>query len=230
MNMRRRPVRMIFIPVIVSMTIMLASAVVSGHESRNVGGVDLLVGWMTEPAYEGILNGVDFRVSRASESDHDSGNGHGHSGNAVEGLEDTVQVEITHDPSGTSRVFDLRAVWGSPGEYTADLLPTAPGGYEFRFFGTIEGMELDEVFGSASLGGGFNDVVSSVDMQFPEPRPEPREIESAVRGALGTAERAEQRAVESAERISGVNTLAIIALVIAIVSTVGTVLVGLKRR
>lgn len=210
--------------------LLLAGTIVTAHESRQVGEYDLVVGWINEPAYEGMRNGVDFRVSRASETDH--GDDHGHDGDesAVEGLDETVQVEITHEPSGTARVFDLRALWGSPGNYTADVLPTAPGGYEFRFFGTIEGMELDETFVSASLGGGFNDVVSSMDIQFPEQRPELREVEAALRGALGTSERAEQRAVEASESVSGVRTLAVIAIVLSVAAAGGMFLVGLKKR
>ena len=58
---------------------------------------------------------------------------------AVEGLQDTLQVEVTHMPSSVSKVMNLRTVFNDPGHYAADLIPTSPGHYRFRFFGTIEG-------------------------------------------------------------------------------------------
>lgn len=220
------------IVVIVAAIYALSASIAFAHESRRVGEYELLAGWMQEPAYEGLKNGVDFRVTRADEHSHDDGHGHGHgdAAAAIEGLEDTVEVEVTHEPSGTSKVFALRGLWGQPGRYTADVIPTRPGAYEFRFFGRIEGMEIDEAFGSASLGGGFDDVVSSGGIHFPERLAEAREIESAVRGALSTAESAAASAAAAEQRLAGVNTLAIIALVIALVSAVGTALLALRKR
>ena len=78
-----------------------------------------------EPAYEGQKNGVSLRVTKRDSITE-----------PVEGLEDTLQVEVTHLPSDTSREMPLRTIFGDPGHYTADLIPTAPGHYRFRFFGT----------------------------------------------------------------------------------------------
>lgn len=199
------------------------------HESRRVGDYDLLVGWIDEPAYEGMKNGVDFRVTRASD---DNGHGHNHNGDdaGVEGLEDSLEVEISHEPSGTSQAFSLRAVWGQPGHYTADVLPTRPGAYEFRFFGAIGDVELDETFVSESLGGGFDDIVSSADIHFPERQPEIRELEEVARSALSSSQAAEASAGEASDRIAGANTIAIAALVIAIVSAIGTAFLGFRKR
>ncbi len=208
---------------------LLTLPIAFAHESRQVGDYDLLVGWMEEPAYEGMRNGVDFRVTRAS--DH---NGHGHNDNGddagVEGLEDSLEVEITHEPSGTSEVFSLRAVWGQPGHYTADVLPTRSGAYEFRFFGTVGDVELDETFVSESLGGGFDDIVSSADIHFPERQPEIRELEEVARSALSSSQAAEASAGEASDRIAGANTIAIVALVLAIVSAIGTAFFGFRKR
>jgi hypothetical protein len=97
-------------------------------------------------------------------------------GEPVTGLQDTVQVEVTFAETGTSRVMDLRALFGQPGRYTADVIPTRPGAYVLRFFGTIDGVEIDETFQPYSMGGGFNDVASSVEIHFPEAMPSMREI------------------------------------------------------
>ena len=63
----------------------------------------------------------------------------------VTGLEDTLEVEVTHVASAQSTVMALAPLFGRPGAYTADFIPTQPGAYRFRFFGSIEGQPFDEV-------------------------------------------------------------------------------------
>ena len=142
----------------------------------------------------------------------------------VEGLEESLQVEVTHVGTGASRVFDLEAVWGDPGHYVAGLIPTASGVYEFRVFGTVEGMDIDETFASLGGGGGFDDIQSSAELQFPEQLPETREIVGAVQGARDIAQQAQDAALAAqAGETGGGNVLAIVALVIGIVgATLGT--------
>jgi hypothetical protein len=189
----------------------LVSAPLFAHEGREVGQYHLVVGFMEEPALEGLKNGVSLAVSRENEE-------------PVEGLEETLQVEVTHVPSGTSKTMNLRTVFGDPGHYTADLIPTAPGQYRFRFFGAIEGMEVDETFESGP--DTFSDIESSQELQFPEPLPAVREIEGAVRGTQATAQEAQDTA-------SSASTLAIIGMVlgaVAIASGIGGIALGLRRR
>ena len=136
----------------------------------------------------------------------------------VEGLEGAIQVEVTHAASGANRTLDLIAVFGEPGHYVAHLIPTASGVYEFRVFGSIEGMAIDEIFVSKGAGGGFDDIRSSAGLHFPEELPELREIESGVRGALDTAQQAQDAAL-AAQQDSG-NALSIVALIVGIVGVV----------
>jgi hypothetical protein len=168
-------------------------SVAQAHERRDVGPYQFVAGWIVEPAFEGLKNGVDLRVLR--------------DGQPVEGVEQTLQVEVTHEPSGESRVFDLRTIFGDPGHYTADLIPTAAGPYQMRFFGSIEGREVDETFVSRSLGGGFNDMESARELQFPQRLPEVRELEGVTRGAQDAAFAAEDAA-------AGARMLAIAALAV----------------
>jgi hypothetical protein len=156
----------------------------------------------------------------------------------VEGLEGSLQLEVTHVSSDVSRTFDLEAIWGDPGHYVAGLIPTASGIYEFRFFGTIEGTTIDETFVSQGGGGDFNDIQSSGEIQFPVQLPEIREIESGARGALSAAQEAQdialaaQNAATSADGDGG-NALTIVALIIGLVGSVlgaGGVFLGLRRR
>ena len=137
----------------------------------------------------------------------------------VEGLEETLRVEITYVPTGESRLLELRAVAEHSGRYIADLIPTAQGVYELRVFGSIEGNSVDETFVSYGGGGGFSDVLPASDLQFPVQLPEVREIEGAVRGALDTAQQAQNAALaaQSASATNGSssgNTLGIIGIVL----------------
>ena len=150
----------------------------------------------------------------------------------VDGLEGSISVEVRHVASGETRVLDLEAVAGDPGHYIAGLVPTAPGVYEFRVFGDLEGAQVDETFVSAGAGGGFDDVRTSAELQFPVVLPEVREIESGVRGALQTAQQAHDAAL-AAQNEQGSNVLAIIALVVGIIGAVlgtGGIYFGLRSR
>ena len=146
----------------------------------------------------------------------------------VEGLGDSLQVEVTHAASGASKTLELLAVFGDPGHYVGGMIPTAPGVYEFRVFGEVEGMAVDETFVSMGGGGGFDDIRSSEGLQFPEQLPELREIESGVRGAIATAQLAQDTALAAPG-----NGLAIAALVVGIAGVVlgsGGLLIAMRGR
>ena len=231
------------IAAVLSLTIGSALA----HEGREVGEYRFVVGWLDEPTYEGMKNGVELSVTRIGQT---AQTGHGHDSKdsvqsmsmemdghreevPVEGLEETLQVEVTHVPSEASRVVNLRAVLNEPGSYAADLIPTAPGVYEFRVFGAAEGATIDETFVSRGGGGGFDDVHSTADLQFPERLPEVREIESAVRGALSMSQQAQDSALQADDDASAANTLAISAIVLGVLgiaSGVGGFVAAMRRR
>ena len=156
----------------------------------------------------------------------------------VEGLEQTLQVEVTHVPTNASRVMDLRAVFEKPGNYAADLIPTAQGVYEIRVFGTIEGNEVDETFISQGGGGGFSDVLPASDLHFPEPLTGNRELEGAVRGALDTAQQAQDTALSAQEAAiangnSATGTLAVLGIIlggVGLVSGAGSLILVIRKR
>ena len=183
---------------------------------------------------QGHENGGDEEP--AAEPPGASANGHGGGMVPVSGLQDTLQVEVTHPATGVSRVVDLRAVPEAPGHYRSDLIPTAPGVYVFRVFGSIEGAGVDETFPSMGAGGQFDDIRSAVDLQFPHALPAVRELESAVRGALDTARQAQDAALAASADEGGgssTNILAVVAIVLGalgIASGVGAVMLSLRRR
>ncbi len=190
----------------------LVTGTVFAHEGRDVEGYNFVVGWVEEPAYEGLKNGVEIRVTKAASGSH---GGHGEASEmvGVEGLGETLRVEVTHVATDASKVLSLYPTRGVPGRYTAVLIPTSPGVYQFSVRGTVEGTQIDESFLSKGGGGGFDDIRSAADLQFPETLPQIRELESAVRGALETAQRAQDTALAaSQEDEDTVSALLIVAM------------------
>ena len=190
----------------------LATGTVFAHEGRDVEGYNFVVGWVEEPAYEGLKNGVEIRVTKAASGSH---GGHGEASEmvGVEGLGETLRVEVIHVATEASKILSLYPTRGVPGRYTAVLIPTSPGVYQFSVRGTVEGTQIDESFLSKGGGGGFDDIRSAADLQFPETLPQIRELESAVRGALETAQRAQDTALAaSQEDEDPVSALLIVAM------------------
>ncbi|MEW5989631.1 MAG: hypothetical protein AB1791_23640 [Chloroflexota bacterium] len=164
------------------------------HEGREVGEYVFVVGFLNEPAIEGEKNAASLRVSHHDNEDE-----------GVEGLEETLQLEVTHVDSGVSRTFALESVFEDPGHYKADFIPTAPGAYRFRFFGAVGEAAVDETFESGE--GTFSFVETAADLQFPVAVAQMREVEGAARGAQDVALQA-QAAVQST------TTLATIGLIL----------------
>ena len=195
---------------------MLTAGAALAHEQRVIGPYTLVVGFAVEPAFEGQKNGVDLRVSE----------GEGEASAPVEGLQQMLQVEVTHLESGISQVMPLRAVFGSPGRYTNDWIPSMPGPYRFRFFGTIDDMSIDETFESGP--DTFGSVEPAAKLYFPEAVPAARELEGAARGAQEAADEALSLAASGASQVQTLQIVAIAAIMLALVAVVAS-LVALRR-
>jgi hypothetical protein len=128
--------------------LLLASAV-AAHEVREVSGYQLVVGFIDEPVYTNQKSGLEFQVTR--------------NGEPVEGLEETLNAEVTFD--GERRELPLTGRFGAPGWYESVFFPTAAGPYTFRISGQIEDQEIDESFTSSP--DGFNEVQDATGGQFP---------------------------------------------------------------
>ena len=220
-----------------------ASAPVFAHEDREAGEYRLVVGFMFEPAYEGEKNAISLRVTREGEHHEVNTEDEGHHATeageegdgqsapilvGVEGVQNSLQVEVTHVPSNATKTMSLRAVFNEPGHYAADLIPTSPGHYRFRFFGKIDDEPLDAVFDSRAGGGDFDDVQVASAIHFPQPVASVRELESVIRGVQKTAQQAQTAADDS----SGV-TLGIIGIVLGALGTAiggGAVLMTARNR
>jgi len=133
------------------------------HERRTVGTVQMVVGWLNEPAYAGFLNAVQLRVSDDSGPITDVGDG--------------LKVEVSF---GDQKVgpLALAPAFGSPGEYRAPMVPSRPGVYTFRFVGTVKGQQVDQAFTSSDKT--FESPKETTDIEFPAKDPSRAQLATRV--------------------------------------------------
>ncbi|HVF36276.1 MAG TPA: hypothetical protein VND91_13215, partial [Candidatus Saccharimonadia bacterium] len=138
------------------------------HERRTVGPYQLVVGWLDEPAFAGIANAVDLRVTdtRATPA------------SAVEGLERTLSVEVFQGGLTTPFASTFRARFGVPGGYAADIVPTRAGSYRFVITGRIGDLNVNETFESGP--GRFDEVRAQGALQYPVQVPAGADLGSAI--------------------------------------------------
>ena len=84
----------------------------------------------------------------------------------VPGLAETLQVKVTHVETDASRVLALYPDHGEVGRYTAHFIPTEPGAYQVRVFGSVEREPVNEYFDSGSAPGDLTDVRPSEDLEL----------------------------------------------------------------
>ena len=109
----------------------------AAHERRTVGPYQLVVGWLNEPAYVGLMNSLDLRVTDTRVTP----------AKAVEGLEKTLTVDLR--TGGLAPLpLTVTARFGAPGAYNGYVMPTATGTYIFTIKGKIESLDVNEKFES----------------------------------------------------------------------------------
>jgi hypothetical protein len=206
---------------------LVAAAPAAAHVVEHAGPFTLEIGWQNEPTYVGAPNGIQVIV-------------HGAGDKPVTDLKtDDLKVvvstggqqsdELTFDPG-----FDLEEGFGTPGEYNAAILPTAPGDYTFHLTGAIKSTKVDLTVTSSDKT--FDSVKGTSDIEFPTKLPTLPEIvtrldrldarvaapaggptQAAVDAAQATAADARQAADRALVAGLGVGALGVVAAVAAIV-------------
>ncbi|MDP8938234.1 MAG: hypothetical protein M3O23_10995 [Actinomycetota bacterium] len=168
-----------------------------GHEEAAVGGFRLAVGWGDEPAYTGVMNGVQVTISEAD------------SGAPVTDVGDSLKVEVIKGSDRITLPLDANFGGGSgtPGDYRARLTPTRPGTYTFRFFGTIRGQAVDQSFTSSQTT--FDEVEDAASVQFPAKDPSTGQLATRVDRE---SSRLDTRTDAVEERADGARTLAMVGV------------------
>ena len=151
---------------VVASSFTINTNVALGHERRNVGPYQFVVGFLNEPAFAGTINGIDVTITDTRADNK-----------PVEGVEKTLSAEVT---SGGLRPLPITLVtrFGMPGHYAGFFVPTKDGTYTFRFAGMVESTSVDEKFESGP--GRFNDVLSTSELQYPTKVPAGAELGSSL--------------------------------------------------
>lgn len=168
----------------------IAPSTASAHERRELlnGKYQVIVGFVTEPAYNSGINGLDFRVVDKTQKTADGKD------KPVEGLEKTLKAQVIVGGGAKTMDLTLKTRFGQPGNYAAYFAPTLPGQYIFRVYGEVEGQKIDERFESGP--GRFNDVESIAKVQFPEQTPTvPSDLQARLDAARSQAETARLLAI-----------------------------------
>ncbi len=122
------------------------------HERQlyTIGGQDYLIviGSLNEPIFVDDKSGVDLRVLRADPNNPMNSSAEGAA--PVEGLEETVQVELA--AGNVTRVLQLEPTFGEPGAYEAPFYPTVATTITYRLFGTINNTPVDLTFTCTPTG------------------------------------------------------------------------------
>jgi len=135
----------------------------AAHERRMVGPYQFVVGWLNEPAYVGLMNSLDLRVTDTRVTP----------AKAVEGLEKTLTVDL--QSGGLAPLaLTVTARFGTPGAYNGYVMPTATGTYIFTIKGKIDTLDVNEKFESGP--GRFGDIESTTALQYPNKVPAAEEL------------------------------------------------------
>ncbi len=146
----------------------------SAHGHTEVGNYELVIGFHNEPAFQGEPNGLDLFVTNIE------------TGEAVNGLEETLRVEIIFGSS--TEELEMRTQFGLEGAYTADILPSDAGDYTWRIWGDIEGTPVD--VSMTSSPDTFSAVEPKSAVSFPNPEPSTADLSAQADAAAQSAQTA----------------------------------------
>jgi hypothetical protein len=122
------------------------------HERQlyTIGGQEYLIviGSLNEPIFVDDKSGVDLRVLTADPNNPMNSTAEG--AVPVEGLEETVQVEL--GAGNVTKVLQLEPAFGEPGAYEAPFYPTVATTLTYRLFGTINNTPVDLTFTCTPTG------------------------------------------------------------------------------
>jgi hypothetical protein len=145
----------------------LAAPIVAAHGHTAAAGFNFVIGWSGEPALVGQPNGVELFVYDEAEKPI----------NDIPADAISVVVSTAGQDSASmslSPAFDVEEGFGTPGEYSAEIIPTAPGDYTFHFTGKIHDKPIDVSMTSGAET--FDAVVAPADLEFPVKQPTLTEV------------------------------------------------------
>jgi hypothetical protein len=177
------------------------------HDRKAAGAITIVLGWASEPAFSGSLNGIVVTLADKA--------------GPLTKADGELAVEVSF---GNERItLPLERVATRPGEFHAPLVPTRAGTYAFHVTGRINTQAIDvtSTCGTAT----FHCVEDNTAIQFP--------VKDPTVGQLGDRiDRALPRAVaEAGEATAFARTQSSIALAVSVVSLlIGAAAMVMARR
>jgi hypothetical protein len=193
----------------------------AAHEEKVVGRYHFVVGFGDEPAYAGEKNSVQLILADAKDK-------------PVTDLGNTLKVEVT---TGTAEPLQLAmepffevGEFGTPGDYRAFFIPTAPGSYSFHFTGAIKGQKVDQTFKSGPQS--FSDIEDPAQVQYPVKQPTGGQLATrADREAARVNEALAAERDQAKDDAASARTLAIVGLIVGALGLVaGVAALAMRRR
>jgi trimeric autotransporter adhesin len=154
-----------------------SSSLAAAHVEKEFGPYTVEMGWLNEPTFTGERNAVVVIIHETS------------SDKAVTDVNPgdlTVTVSAGDQTSAALPLvpaYDAAEGTGTPGYYTADMIPTQPGDYTFHLSGKIHDTAVDETATASDTT--FNAVEDPATIQFPIKVPTTTAISDKV-DQLGT--------------------------------------------
>jgi hypothetical protein len=218
--MRRRLLGALVASAMAALLIPLFAGPAAAHEEKTVGRYHFVVGFGDEPAYAGEKNSVQLILADANDK-------------PVTDLTDTLKVVVT---TGSSEPLELSmepffevGEFGTPGDYRAFFIPTAPGSYSFHFTGAVKGQKVDQTFKSGPQS--FSDIEDPAQVQYPVKQPAGSQLatradrETARLNAALTEERDQAK-----DDAASARTLAIIGLVVGALGLIAAIVALARGR
>lgn len=209
------------------LAVLTSAAPASAHEQAKIGRYHVEVGFGDEPAYAGERNSVVMFLNDPNDK-------------PVVDLGDTLKVDVTQgeagDPVDDSQKLSLTMQPnfevggdGTPGDYRAWFIPTAPGPYTFHFTGSIKGEKVDAKFSSSPTT--FDEVQDPAQVEFPAKDPTGAQLNARLdrevprlNAALAASQSRASRAEDAASQAR------IIAIVGVVVGVLGIAAAGYATR
>lgn len=185
----------------VAVLVLIWTVALGAHEKKLVGPMHITIGWGDEPAFAGSRNTIDVVITTVA-------------GAPVTDL-GALTVDVTF---GTETVtLPLLPDAARPGLVRAQILPTRAGTYTFRVRGRVKTQTVD--VSSTCSETTFHCVAEVSGLQFPAKDPSVGQL----------AERVE-RSAPRVDEATATAAQARIASVVAIVASLGALIVGVRGR
>jgi hypothetical protein len=210
--------------VVLCLSFALLAVPALAHETAAAGELALELGWGTEPAYAGQLNTVQLIVTHKADGDPINDPG--------------ARLTATVTYGDQRQDFELAPTYGAgtgvgtPGEYAALIIPTAPGDYTFHVNGKVGGAKVDlEVTSSPKT---FSPVEDAQAVQFPVKVPGTEQVAQRLDKELARVATAKDVRTQVASEVSGelssARTLGYVGIAVGAVGVVLAAAALLVRR